>query len=286
MFGPYEQSRNSAIKANLCLFRYGPDLSDFYAYTDHEFPITIAGVTYQPAAIDIPAIKVSGSVERPQIEVRVPPNLPLADRYLVSPPFYRVSLWIGATHLGDPSQEVKQVWLGTVMSHAVDGAEVIFTCDPVGGNLRIPGLRRNYQYGCGHVLYDQAQYSCRANKPAATVARSVLGVVSSTRLTLGSGWAAPSNEPTRYRGGMVEWLDSLFARQSRTILSIQSNEDGSAVLSLAATHDLTAGDPIDLVMGCAHNMSACSTWHNNIQNYGGFPWIPTENPNSSKNLYY
>jgi uncharacterized phage protein (TIGR02218 family) len=41
---------------------------------------------------------------------------------------------------------------------------------------------------------------------------------------------------------------------------------------------LTAGDAVQLYAGCDHTMAHCKDRFGNLDNFGGFPFIPVKNP--------
>jgi hypothetical protein len=121
-----------------------------------------------------------------------------------------------------------------------------------------------------------------ANVPAAGV--------TSTRVTLGAGWSG-GRDPSKYAGGMVEWRTVDGTLEIRTIIRIENG--GLTLLLGGPTRGLLIGADVDVILGCNHKagISAqpdgdCLPLHNNIQNFGGQPWIPFKNPIGLVNNYY
>lgn len=275
-FEPFEKSRRLGQPVTLYLFRYGSATSAFYAYTDIDRPITVNGVTYEPIPIQRGSIKASGTLDKTLLELRTPHDVELAELFRIYPPAQPVTLFIYQGHLEDSDQDFKAVWSGRVVGCARELSEAKFQCEPVSTSMRRPALRRHYQYGCPHALYDN---QCRADKEAATRTFAVSGVTSTT-VTFLSGWAGPY-EPEKYIGGMLEW-DSASGPEARTILRVADN-----TLTLSGyTRGITAGMNVKLVLGCNHQMGDCRDLHDNILNFGGQPFIPTKNPIGTTNNYY
>jgi len=42
--------------------------------------------------------------------------------------------------------------------------------------------------------------------------------------------------------------------------------------------EFAVGSQIRLYPGCDHTKGTCNTKFNNLDNFGGFPWIPIRNP--------
>lgn len=269
-FGLYESSYNSGHPINLYYFRFGSVPNAFYAYTDSDTPVVHEGVTYKPIPIQRGVVTASGALDKAAMEIRTPHDSEISDLFRVYPPGQVVTLKVSQGHLTDGDAEFLVLWTGRVVSVSRQDYEAVISCEPVQTSLRRSGLRRNYQYGCPHVLYGP---KCRASKAAATFPFEVSSV-GSTFIVMQDAWYAPS-EVYRFITGMVEW-DTDRGVEVRTILACDPD---AKTLSLSGdTRAMMAGDTIRLIWGCGHMMDHCKHLHNNIQNYGGQPWIPTKNP--------
>ena len=266
----YEQSRSRGRPVNLFLFTYGQLPNAYYGYTDAEQPITYLDKIYKPIPIDRDKFTSSGSMDKSAFKVRLPRGLAISDLFRVYPPSQVVTLVVRQGHLGDVVPEYLVAWSGRVVSGNVKGNETEFTSEAIVTSMRRSGLRRNYQYGCPHALYGN---QCRANKAAAKVVSTVVSA-SSYKIILPNNWFLPFAE-ANFIGGLAEWNNAVTGeREMRTILKI----NGGTVLDLGGVvRGLPNGNSIDLFKGCSHTMAGCNT-HNNINNFGGQPWIPTKNP--------
>lgn len=287
-FASIERSRQKGKPVNLFYFRYGEASSAFYAYTDCETAIERNGVTYQPLPIDRGKIVTKGSLDKQALEVRMTLNVGLAEHFRVYPPTSVANLTIYQGHISDPDAQFLVVWTGRILSSKRTDNELILTCEPIRTTLKRVGLRRHYQYSCMHVLYGPM---CRANKAAATK-EVVVAQVQATALILQAGWTTPELKQ-KYVGGMVEWENAANDTELRTILRTA----GDKIVLSGPTRNIIAGQTVRIVLGCNHNFrqnddktihedTDCFFVHDNIQNYGGCPWIPTENPVGRLNQYY
>lgn len=270
----FENSRARGRPVNLFLIRYGSQAGSYYAYTDATDPITSGGVTYSPVAVQRGAIVVKGNMDKSNFEVRMDIRLPVAELFRVYPPSQVVTLIVKQGHLGDQDNQFLTIWAGRITSARREPPELILSCESVRTMMRRVGLRRHYQLSCSHVLYGS---KCKANKEAATI-RATVQSKSGFRITMAPGW---STTPSRYVGGMVEWVGPNGETEISTILRVASN-----TLALSAVPaSLQEGSEVSLIRGCARTMAACNS-HNNILNFGGCPFIPTENPIRRLNQYY
>jgi uncharacterized phage protein (TIGR02218 family) len=276
-FENYEESRYLGDPITTYLFRYGVSPNAFFAYTDHDEIINIDGVDYQPIPIQRDAVNTSGTLDKSNLTIRTPFDTGLADLFLVYPPSSVVTLVIKQGHISDPDQEFLAIWTGRVLSSSKDENEASFVCEPVSTSLKRPGLRRNYQYGCPHALYGP---KCKADKAAATYFATVQEAIGST-VTLNPGWT--TLDQNKFVNGLAQWVSANGEIVLRPILQIVNTD---SFLLGGPVSELAPGDGINMSLGCGRNMEDCQVLHNNILNFGGQPWIPTNNPIGPKNQYY
>ena len=276
----YEGSRGLGSPVTLYYIVWGESTTAFDAYTDAEQEVVHNGVTYRPIPVTHGSITSSGTLDKATLAIMTPTDTPLAGRFIGYPPGRVISCTIRQGHAEDPDKEFPVVWTGRIISASYDSDnnQYQLTGEPVSTSMRRPGLRRRYQYGCPHVLYGT---SCRASKANATVTTTVTAI-SGSIITLISGWPGEA-QSEKYIGGMIEWTTPVGNKEVRTILR---NPDNRSFLVAGRLSGLTEGSQVDVILGCAHTMDECRELHNNILNFGGCPWIPTENPIGTKNNYY
>ncbi|MGO8241346.1 phage BR0599 family protein [Rhizobium ruizarguesonis] len=284
-FSSIETSRHRGQPVTLYHFAYSE--TAYFAYTDAENPIThddngsASGgeIIYEPIPIMREAVVSSGTMDKSALSIRMPRDVELGDLFRVYPPAQVVTLIIRQGHLSDTEDppEFLVIWSGRVLSVARDGDECVVSCEPVSSSLRRPGLRRHYQFGCPHVLYGP---QCSANKAAHSISTTV-SALSGTSITLPGGWNG-SFSAAKFVEGVVEWTNDAGGIERRKILKVT----GNVLLLGGLLRDLDVGATITAALGCNHQMSDCQNLFANIQNFGGCPWIPTENPIGPRNNYY
>jgi hypothetical protein len=275
-FEVQETSRTLGAPIGLLLFTYGDGINDYFAYTDGEVPVTFNGVTYQPIPSDRDSPKASGTLDKAQLTIRLPKDAALAEFFDVFPPSQVVNVTIFGGHVDNG--DFKTFWTGRVIALRTSANEAEFTCEPVSTSMRRMGLRRRYGYGCPYVLYGQ---QCLADKPSASLSVTVAAVSGAT-VTLPTGWFG-IQVPTDFIGGLAEWTSADGRAETRTVIDVVSGSN--QVLLSGDAETLVVGGPITMALGCNHQMSGC-TLHNNIQNFGGQPWIPEKNPVGVTNNFF
>lgn len=296
-----ETSRAKGEPVALFLFRYGTEDTEFRAYTNSEYEVTVGLITYSPVPITYGGVENSGTLDKKSLEVRTTLDNDIANMWLVSPPTYPVTLTIYRGHLNDPDNEFLVEWAGRVLSCSRESPEAVFSCEPISTSMRRVGLRRNWQYSCPHVLYGP---QCNANKARATSTQTCINVNAGS-LVFNDGWSlsgytAAPQPAIKALGGLVTWIGP-NGRITRTIIDVSVDE--TEITLNGPTTGLENGDTVEVSLGCNHifvlnldddgntlglnEETDCQFVHANINNFGGQPWIPLDNPiGTNLNKYY
>jgi hypothetical protein len=289
-FPTLETSRKDGSPVALFYFKYGSDAASYFAYTDAESIINATGyiggtsVNYEPVPITHGNIVSGGTLDRTALELRMPRTIPLAALFEIWPPSQVVTCVIRHGHLGETGGLYPACWSGHVVSLLFEGSQAVITMEPVITSLRRTGLRRNYQYGCPHALYGN---QCKADKVVATISVTVTTTAVDT-IIMPAAWFGALN-PNKYVGGMVQWTSVTNNTEIRTIMQIVSGKD---LRVNGFANKLPDGTAISVTLGCNHQagfadlIGDCNNLHNNINNFGGQPWIPLINPVSGVLLYH
>lgn len=142
--------------------------------------------------------------------------------------------------------------------------------------MRRPGLRRRYQPNCPYVLYSQGTSACNVNKELYRYGTTVTNI--------GRGWIDVISLPsTSLPGGFFEWTDPATGELHQRTIS--GTTGGRLYLTRPVPTPMAIGDYIYVFPGCDHTTSNCQIVFGNIVNYGGFAWMPEDNPFGGKILY-
>lgn len=288
----YEQSRKTGSPVTLYRFRVGSSAAEVYTYTDSDQQKLyndgggLGELTYEPTAITRGRISASGTLDRSKLEIRLPDTAAFADILRGYPPAGVIGVIVFEGHADDPDTEYVVAWVGRVLGSKLDTPAMILTCEPAITSMRRSGLRRNWQYGCPHQLYDSE--TCKADITYATVTGTV-AAISGTVVTLDPGWNGAFATTAFRHGGRLEWDTPAGDREIRTIRRVSGD-----VLTLnAPTRELVVTDSVDVRLGCNHQSTDCENLHRetgtanpNINNYGGQLYIPFVSPIGLKNNFY
>jgi hypothetical protein len=249
-FSTYEASRELGDPVQLFFFKYGPDLGNYYAYTDHTDAIVYSGVTYTPVPVARENVSTDGTLDKSTIKITVDIGTDIAELFRVYPPAYVVSLVIRQGHIGDPDEEFLVIWAGRVVADSRDDGETTLNGEPISTSMRRPMLRRHYQYGCMHALYSVGPGLCNADKASKTLSATVASVTGAT-VTMTAGWNG-SFDKAKFLGGFFEWVNDVTLTDRRTIIRVAGD-----TLSLSGIpKDVDTGDTVSVILGCNHQAYA------------------------------
>lgn len=249
------------------LYAFASNSAQFYL-TPHEFDVDLDGNLYASLSIERNELALGAEAAKSALDLKLPPDCDLV-RHLLATSLTgdttSVTLRIGRRDTwGDYWWLSGTRWMGRVLGVEVADDVARVRCESAQVSLKRIGLRRLYSRKCSHVLYSSA---CGASPMTASA--FVLEVYGrSVELNGGvSGWVS---------GGLAGgWLQTPDGARHMII-----GDYGSGV-ELLYPAALEPGTEVLLTVGCDHSTATCQTRFDNLDNYGGFPAIPSKNPFST-----
>lgn len=249
------------------LYRFSEQASaSVWTFTSGNEPVVYNGESYVPTSINRSEAEIKNELARANIDVQMPLSNEAAFRWLQDNGEKIVTLTIFERPKTGP---VAVVWKGRLASIAPGMSEITLKMESIFTSLRRAGLRARYQRSCRHALYARG---CNLNPEAFAVAGTVTAADGRTLVS-----AAAATKPNGYfTGGM--------ARASDGTLSYIIGHVGNSItlqrLSYSFVEDIQDGFPfaVTLYPGCSHDRATCAAKFNNLDNYGGFDFIPVKNP--------
>lgn len=214
---------------------------------------------YESAPIRRSEVAQSSERGRNTLTLTVPRDFAIAREFRGAPKAGVIALTLMRLHFNDQDSQIVTLWTGRVLSAAVtaDGAQL--DCEPSSASLARNGLRQLYARTCTHVLYDSL---CRAvPAPFSTAISGVSGRDISVASPLPPGDLA---------GG---WVETLAGEKQAMIVA---NDASTATLLMPGEFEI--GEAVRFYAGCDKTTATCQTRFGNLDNYGGFPFIPNKNP--------
>ena len=238
-----------------------------FLYTSYQRPITVNDLDFEPIAITRTALE-TGTIDdsATTMDFNVPANCLLALRYayVVSPKELTVTVY--RVHEGDDySTDYKIEFQGEALEFTGRGKWMTVRT----GTLLQTKLNGNMsavvaQRMCNHVLYDDL---CKVDPAGYTFSSTVLKV---------QGRIVTVDDDHAANGTLLG--STFMIDRTGEKLAIITNDDNVLRVSVAAV-DIMVGDTVKIILGCDHiRLGDCKNRFNNVVNYGGFDFIPTQNP--------
>lgn len=242
---------------------------DEYLYTSAPYIIGDSLGAFEPVAIEMTAeVKQTGELAKNGVTLTFPRDNPLAQTFVGYSPEVPTTVTIFRAHSAGSAEvsDDRLYWKGRVISSSVDDDTVSLECEDAFTSMNRLGLRAVYQKGCRHALYSEG---CGLDRYDWATAASVV-LVDGRDIVIEEDSVGADDY---FAGGMAELADGT--------LRYITGQTGNTLTLLSPFRGLasdSAGVPITLYPGCAHNVDDCKDKFNNLVNYGGCPWLPGKNP--------
>lgn len=267
-FGDIELSDYLASPSELYTFTRG---SEVWRYTNADSNISFGGFVYVALPISRGGIEQTIEMSRNPITLTLIKDAPMLEAYKSSPPSDVTLLTINKIHAGLEQSIV--VWLGRISNVKFGELEASVNCEPVYTSMKRSALRRRYQTGCPHALYES---QCGVNRAAVM---ELVELSSASGVTL-SGAAFGIHPDGYFSGGYIEATIGVVVHRR----SITGHVGAAVTINLplpAYTGSLT----IRAYPGCDHSLSTCNSKYNNADNFGGQPFFRSKNPMNGTSVY-
>ena len=273
----FETIEVSEFFAPIELYDFVRGLSSLH-FTSSDKDLDFGGKTYTSLPIKRSRIESTQDIGKTPLKIKTSLRNPFVTQYIAASPTQVVDLTVRRIHASDADPSV--TFVGRVLNVEFSENEATILCQSVQSSLRRPGLRRLYQTTCPHVLYGD---HCAVSRiEFDTVA--VLSGVSGLDLTSASFIISidPTYDPTWFEGGYVEVSQAGVV--STRFITGHDNGTGTLTLNLPLPN-LSVGDTVTAFPGCDHGNTTCRAKFDNLDNYGGFPFIPEKNPMDGTSVF-
>ncbi len=275
--------RSQALPPQIYLMQvtYRADPSNPDSFTNYDSPLTVGGVVFNPAQLDVKQLTVSLRPQDEQSQVVIPYLAGSIIDDWTKGRLYKpvtLSIWtVDPTSL--PGSLSNPVFVGFITKVEPNGSNQTVTATLMGEMLkrRVPV----YSYGTNcnaHVFDDRCGLAESTHDTAGTSARADLSADGFT-LTVHTptGWGGPPFPDNWFAKGTLRTGSGRLAVIGLVLAS--STSSGSLVIKLSRPlfPDMLAsgGQAVQLVPGCGGQYQAdCITKFNNAVNFRGTPFIP------------
>lgn len=245
-------------------------------FTNAPFEVTYAGETYIPAAIRHGEVEGKEDISRANLDVTFDINNAAARRWMKDSVEALVGLTVWQM---DEDDDTYAIWKGRLTGVKPSGAEIKLSFDSIYTSLARPGLGARYQRMCRHALYGRGCKVARSAHAVNGVPTSVVGSV----VTIPEAAGYPDGFFTT---GMIETPDGalrFIISHVGATLTLMRPMESLGLLFANQGYGLSYGQvygglQVKIYPGCDRSRGTCHGRFNNLENYGGFDWIPLRNP--------
>lgn len=259
MYFNIEDSLDEGAPVELYEFTQG---NKKFSYSSGASDVDYLGRTFAGLSLTRDSVKQTSDIFKDSLKLTFPRSNEFAAQYLGFAPEDVTTLCVYRGHYGDDDFIV--YWKGRIIGAKASGNSIEIECESIFTSIKRPGLRARFEYNCRHTLY---QTGCNINREQYRHD----GIISSITGELTVEISGASIQPNGYYTGGF-----LVAPSGATRFLTDHREE--AVDLSRPLSELASGMSVTIYPGCDHLKETCHTKFNNLDNFGGFPYIPQRNP--------
>ena len=235
-----------------------------WRFTDIARNYTALSETWSSVSLKGGRIIASKDFQKSQVDLEFPITNEFAKKFLLETIIDRTALTIYRGYIGDPDQQFVVYWKGSVSGSKVNGKIITLRCEHILSAMRQSGLRSLFQRNCRYTLYRRG---CNLEIEDFAVSAGVSDIDGRTLVVSEAAYEADG----WYAGGAIRAQDGV-------LLYVESHVGDTLVLDFAYEGlEVSSGQDVKIYPGCNLLRTTCKDKFDNLDNFGGFPFIPTRN---------
>ena len=259
----YIAKEEAAQRKPVEIYHLWRDGGEHWYYTSGDVTVTYGGHDYVPATLTRGVAKYDSQLEVSTMQVSAQyAETPVID-FIAGNPIEILWIQISKLFRDQSPLEAGVLFVGQVKNVAFKSAQANVTCVGFEHFLKMPIPLFRYQLSCNHHLFDS---KCKVAKAGYKTTTNV--TVDFTKMVLTSTDFG-TQDSGYFTFGRIE-----FGGTYRTIVA----HSGNNVTLAYKFKDLENDAAVDAYPGCDGQIETCRDKFNNVIQYLGFPYIPTENP--------
>ena len=264
-YSVFDKSSANGQPVELLEIQYGEDDSQIVRTTSGDRDVTVAGKLYQAFTTSRDSFDDEGNPDdAKQLTIKVPRDHPFILAFDQGEFPGMVAVRIKRLHLNDPDLGTFNMWSGRLVGVSFEPPWMSLGCEKIATSLSRTGCRIRYMRQCPHTLY---MPRCWVDKQAFKATSTVLNL-SANKAEVTMSWLL-SQQPGYYVGGILK-----LGGASRFIIA----QNGYKLTLSRPLLTLAANAKVDIYPGCDRLAATCNSKFNNLDNYGGFDYIPPKGP--------
>jgi len=274
----YDAKETSTYDGNpIYLYRFTKNSINYdYCSAAEDQVIASPAGTFVASSLQHGKIGVGQPVRKDSLDVVFPVSHPFAILLLQrSTQFSPTTVTIWRGHLDDAANEFVVIFKGKVRAaKLMDETAIALECSGFYSAVKLPGLGGVVHPSCRHALYFGG---CGLAKSAFEDVGTVTNIVGNV-LTIPE---ASAEADDFYTSGTLEFQGSQTFITAHTGTSITLRAIPASLLTFfqSGTNPVTT-----IARGCDHSIDICVSKFSNVVNFGGFPYIPDNDPWNSGSI--
>ncbi len=237
--------------------------STYWYYTSGDVAVTFDSQEYTPATLKRGSVQYRGNLEASELELVMSKDVPVVTAYHAASPVNPAWIEIKKLFRDQDPADALVVFVGMIRSVKMNGPAALARCVGIEKLLSLDIPQITYGPVCNWTLF-----STECGETAASYKISPQVTVSADGKTLTA--AAFGSESSGYFTlGSAEFGD---------YKSFVVNHVGTAITLMRAIPGLETDDTVDVYPGCDGSLDTCRSKYSNVNNFGGFPYVPIDNP--------
>ena len=256
----------------------------YYYYSNSKKSIEYDSDTYEPENINVKdSLQINDSQLDSNLTVEIATKSQLIEDLKLSYDNYPFNIEIYRIQNRDTST-VEQMWKSNISSFTITDYKMSsLMCEGFLSESYTNALTRIFATGCRHILYDDSKFGCKVNKLDHENNGNIHDVISSRKVE--SSMVIERSEDY-FLGGIIDFGNNIIRDITNVVRSSDNYVRYTFTLIKPIPNTIEAGDSIKVYPGCKHNSDDCINKFNNIANFGGYEYIPRNNPHTGVGIRY
>ena len=257
----------------------------YYYYSNSKKAIEYDSNTYEPENINVKdSLQINDSQLDSNLTVQIATSSQLIEDLKLSYDNYPFNIEIYRIQNRDAGT-AEQMWKSNISSFTITDYKMSsLMCEGFLSESYTNALTRIFATGCRHILYDNSKFGCKVNKLNHETSDTILAIITNRKIRFSM---STERNPDYFIGGIIDFGDNII----RDITNTTRMDDGGThyytlTLIKPIPNTIEVGDAIKLYPGCKHNSDDCINKFNNIDNFGGYEYIPRNNPHTGVGTRY
>lgn len=262
------------------LFRFydNDDLNE--RYTSGDVAVSYGGHTWEPASLERTNMEYDSQLEVSKLTITMDYINPSISDFIANNPADPVWVEVFKLHRDMSNQTADVVFSGQIQEVTLKGTSAQAIVAGFEMFLNRPACPNRFQRQCNHVLFDDG---CGLDPADYLSYNYKITDVSADERTIelssynGVSWVAGFKETSDDSYYMLGYFTCTDLGESRMIVDADDSA-GLITIRYKFNGTVAVNQRGYLYPGCDGNIETCRDRFNNVENFLGFPYIPTDNP--------